>query len=154
MLNFFRFMFSKYNENEYRPIQCVDVTQAEVMSNQGALLLDVRGSGDFENGHAPNSKSIPLGVLKARLKEIEIFKDKPVAVICHSESCSKSAVRILQAEGFSQAFNVTGGMSSWKYSGLEVMRLVKLFFIRIRSTCKASLRANSVDKVWLNICSV
>lgn len=104
-------------------VQGVDVKQAQSMvSNQGALLLDVREPAEYAAIHAPNAKLIPLGEVGLRLKEIEAYKDKPVAVICRSGRRSAKAVALLQEAGFTQASNVQGGIQAWEQAGLEVVK--------------------------------
>jgi rhodanese-related sulfurtransferase len=103
--------------------QGVDVKLAHSMvSSQGALLLDVREPVEYAAIHAPNAKLIPLGEVGLRLKEIEAYKDKPVAVICRSGRRSAKAVAILQEAGFSQVSNVQGGIQEWEKAGLEVIK--------------------------------
>jgi len=99
----------------------VDVKQAQSMSKQGALLLDVREPAEYAAIHAANAKLIPLGEVGNRLQEIEAYKDKPVAVICRSGRRSAQAVAILQKAGFTQVVNVEGGTSAWVQAGLEVV---------------------------------
>lgn len=100
----------------------VDVKTAQSMNQQGALLLDVREPSEYAAIHAANAKLIPLGEVGARLKEIEAYKDKPVAVICRSGRRSAQAVSILQEAGFKQAVNVSGGTNAWVQAGLEVVK--------------------------------
>lgn len=100
----------------------VDVVTAQSMNQQGALLLDVREPSEFAAVHATNAKLIPLGEVGARLKEIEAYKDKPVAVICRSGRRSAQAVGILKEAGFTQAVNVQGGTNAWVQAGLEVVK--------------------------------
>ncbi len=102
--------------------QGVDVKQAQSMNQQGALLLDVREPAEYAAVHAPNAKLIPLGEVGLRLKEIEAYKDKPIAVICRSGRRSAKAVAILQEAGFTQVVNVQGGTNAWVQAGLEVVR--------------------------------
>jgi rhodanese-related sulfurtransferase len=102
--------------------QGVDVKAAKSMSEQGALLLDVREPDEYAAVHAVNAKLIPLGEVGARLKEIEAYKDKPVAVICRSGRRSAQAVGILKEAGFTQAVNVEGGTTAWVQAGLEVIK--------------------------------
>lgn len=102
--------------------QGVDVKQAQSMSQQGALLLDVREPAEYAAIHAPNAKLIPLGEVGLRLKEIEAYRDKPVAVICRSGRRSAKAVALLQEAGFTQVVNVQGGTNAWEQAGLEVIR--------------------------------
>jgi rhodanese-related sulfurtransferase len=100
----------------------VDVKQAQSMNQQGALLLDVREPAEYAAIHAPNAKLIPLGEVGLRLKEIEAYKDKPIAVICRSGRRSAKAVALLQEAGFSQVSNVQGGILAWEQAGLEVIK--------------------------------
>lgn len=100
----------------------VDVKQAQSMSKQGALLLDVREPEEYSAIHAPNAKLIPLGEVGSRLKEIEVYKNKPVAVMCRSGRRSAKAVALLQEAGFSQVSNVQGGILAWEQAGLEVIK--------------------------------
>ncbi|MDO8990463.1 MAG: rhodanese-like domain-containing protein [Sideroxyarcus sp.] len=103
--------------------QGVDVKQAHNMvTSQGALLLDVREPSEFAAIHASSAKLIPLGEVGLRLKEIEAYKDKPVAVICRSGRRSAKAVALLQEAGFTQAVNVQGGTNAWEQAGLEVIK--------------------------------
>ncbi|MFA6121285.1 MAG: rhodanese-like domain-containing protein [Sideroxydans sp.] len=102
--------------------QGVDVKMAKSMSDQGALLLDVREPDEYAAVHAVNAKLIPLGEVGTRLKEIEAYKDKPVAVICRSGRRSAQAVSLLKESGFTQVVNVEGGTSAWVQAGLEVIK--------------------------------
>ena len=100
----------------------VNVKQAQSMSSQGALLLDVREPSEYAAIHAPHAKLIPWGEVGSRLSEIDAYKDKPVAVICRSGRRSAQAVAILQKAGFTQVVNVQGGTNAWEQAGLEVIK--------------------------------
>lgn len=102
--------------------QGVDAKAAKSLSDQGALLLDVREPDEYAAVHAVNAKLIPLGEVGARLKEIEAYKDKPVAVICRSGRRSAQAVSLLKESGFTQVVNVEGGTQAWVQAGLDVIK--------------------------------
>jgi rhodanese-related sulfurtransferase len=105
----------------------IDVKQAQVMSSQGALLLDVREPDEYAAIHASHAKLIPLGEVNSRLKEIEAYKNKPIVVMCRSGRRSAQAVSLLKGAGFTHVSNVTGGIQAWEQAGLEVIRLQKLW---------------------------
>lgn len=102
--------------------QGVDVKQAQSMIGNGALLLDVREPAEYAAIHAPNAKLIPLGEVNSRLKEIEAYKNKPIAVMCRSGHRSAIAVGLLKEAGFTQASSVQGGIQAWEGAGLAVIR--------------------------------
>ena len=71
-----------------------------------ALLLDVREPDEWEAGHAPGARHIPLGQLGARAEEIP--RTAAIYVIC------RSGVRSARA---TQALNVDDGMQGWAAAG-------------------------------------
>ena len=70
------------------------------------ILLDVRTTSEYGNGHIEGFKNIPVDELRERLDEIE--KDKPVYVICQSGLRSYIGTRILEGNGY-KAYNFSGG---------------------------------------------
>ena len=102
-------------------LQAVDVKQGAVLQSRGALLLDVRESDEYAQGHAPGSTLIPLGQLQHRLQEIDGYQNKPIVLICRSGRRSEQALKLLERAGFSAAVNVEGGMIAWQKAGLKVI---------------------------------
>ena len=100
----------------------LDVKAAQAMSEQGALLLDVREPEEYSAVHVPNAKLIPLGELESRLQEIASYKDKPIVVMCRSGRRSSRAVSLLKEAGYTQVSNVKGGITAWQKDGLAVVR--------------------------------
>lgn len=100
----------------------VNVQQAQNMSQQGVLLLDVREESEYAALHAPQAKLIPLGDISSRMKEIDAYKDKPIVVVCRSGRRSTRAVAILKDAGFTQVSNVQGGMIAWEQAGLATIK--------------------------------
>ena len=82
------------------------VDLAEVMS-RGAVIVDVRTTGEYAGGHVRGSLNIPLDQLRNGMAKLK--KDKPVITCCASGMRSGSARGMLQSAGFSEVHN--GG--SW-----------------------------------------
>lgn len=80
----------------------------QLMKN-GAVIIDVRTKGEYQQGHIRGSLNIPLQSLENNLSKIK--KDKPVITCCASGMRSASAKSILKANGFSEVYN-GGGWSS------------------------------------------
>ncbi len=75
---------------------------------QGAIILDVRTVGEFQQGHGKPSKNIPLDKLGQNIEKIKKW-DKPVITCCASGMRSASAASTLKSHGI-EAYN--GG--SWQ----------------------------------------
>ncbi len=77
------------------------------------LLLDVREP--FERAIVNiGGTFIPLRELPERLQELEDFRNHPVVVYCRSGVRSAQAVALLREAGFTQAFNLRGGILAWR----------------------------------------
>lgn len=88
----------------------------------GAVLLDVRTPAEFEAGHAPAARNVPLDRLDPNSLPLIFRQDGiPVAVICQTGSRGQAACEKMMAAGW-QSINVDGGMSAWKAAGLPVVR--------------------------------
>lgn len=75
-------------------------------------LLDVRDTDEFEEGHAPGARNIPLNDLRAALDSLS--KERPLAVYCAVGGRAHNAVRILRQHGFNAA-NISGGFTTWRH---------------------------------------
>lgn len=76
------------------------------------VVIDVRPSDEFDSGHVPFARSIPLPELKSRLQELP--KDKQVIAYCRGPFClmSADAVKLLRAQGF-DAVQLRDGVAEW-----------------------------------------
>jgi len=90
---------------------------ADVLLRSGAVLLDVREPAEWQAGHAPGARHIPLGALTSRLDEVP--RSQRVVVVCRSGSRSARATALLARSGF-DAVNLEGGMLAWASAGLAV----------------------------------
>jgi adenylyltransferase/sulfurtransferase len=77
------------------------------------LLLDVREPREFETAHIEGARLVPLGELEKRLGELETWKGRTVVVHCHRNGRSAVACRILAEHGFSEVWNLSGGIEAW-----------------------------------------
>ncbi len=94
-------------------------TVGEVSGRHDATILDVRGRGEFEEGHIPGALNIPLGELESRIDEVPAGN---VAIHCQGGGRSAIAASILQSRGRDDIANMAGGFSEWEKSGNPVAR--------------------------------
>jgi rhodanese-related sulfurtransferase len=89
-------------------------------NNDDAIFLDVRESGETANGKITKAIQIPVGSVKERIAELEKHKDKPVVVYCKTGARSSIACNALTKNGFSDVYNLTGGIMSWQEAHLPI----------------------------------
>jgi rhodanese-related sulfurtransferase len=101
-----------------KPYATVTPEQAVDLVGQGAVLLDVREPHEWQAGHAPKARHIPLGDLPRRSSELP--EGKPVLTVCRSGHRSARAAKLLAGSG-RPVSNVAGGMTAWARAGLPVV---------------------------------
>ena len=77
--------------------------------SDGAVIVDVRTKGEYQQGHIKGSLNIPLNNLSSQLTKLK--KDKVIITCCASGMRSAQARSILKENGFAEVHN-GGGWSS------------------------------------------
>ena len=79
----------------------------------GEHLIDVREVHEWEAGHAPKARLLPMSEIHERLDELP---EGPLLIICHSGARSARVSDFLAQSGY-PVTNVLGGMSAWIAAG-------------------------------------
>ena len=80
------------------------------------IILDVRTKEEYDDGHIPGAKLVPVQILPMKLDELDKYKDKPVLVYCASGGRSPRAVETLANNDFKNIYHLSSGICSWRYS--------------------------------------
>jgi len=91
---------------------------AERQRVEGARLLDVRTSEEWNAGHVADSVWIPITELPDRIEELD--DDEPVVVVCRTGARSAAATAALLRAGY-DAVNLAGGLQAWAAAGQPVV---------------------------------
>ncbi len=78
---------------------------------EGSMIIDVRGTTEFETWHIPEATNIPLGKLRSQLDKLP--KDQPLFLYCRVGFRSYLAHRILVQSGFSKVRTLAGGSKTF-----------------------------------------
>lgn len=101
--------------------QVINVSQAiRLMNQKTSVVVDVTEPQEFQAGHLPKARNIPLKQLAERTSELEKKKKMPVIVVCRSGNRSKKGAMILGREGFEQVYTISGGLQAWQKENLPV----------------------------------
>ena len=87
---------------------------------EGAVVVDVRTDGEHQSGNIPNTKSIPVDVLREHVEEL---RGKDVIVTCAVGQRGHTAVQLLRGHGV-KARNLDGGYTTWR-TGMDARKRVK-----------------------------
>lgn len=107
------YAFKNKQTNPYFP-EISDVNPQEVFEHAKELeLIDVREESEYtgELGHVAGTKLIVLSTIPDNLKTLP--KDKTIVFICRSGGRSAQASAFAKKEGFTDVYNMQGGMLLW-----------------------------------------
>jgi len=93
-----------------------------LVNRQGALVLDIRGQGEFNKGHIHGAKNIPMSQLADNIDKLSEYKDKPIVVVCANGISVSAACSLLAKKGFNQVYKLQGGMAAWNGDNLPVVK--------------------------------
>lgn len=75
------------------------------------FLLDVREPWEFNICAIENSELIPMGQIASAIDRLD--SERETVVICHHGIRSRSVAMYLERNGFTNLYNLTGGVESW-----------------------------------------
>ena len=83
-------------------------------------LIDVRTPGEYETGHLKNAVNININGDDFEQQLAKLDKTRPVMVYCRSGGRSSSAANKMEAMGFTEVYNMDGGIMQWRDAGKPV----------------------------------
>jgi rhodanese-related sulfurtransferase len=101
----------------FRPVTVDELREA--MRDERVIVLDVRPQVEYQAGHLPQARSIPITELEARLDELP--KEREIVAYCRGPYCvfADEAVALLRARGY-LARRLQEGVPEWRALGLPV----------------------------------
>jgi rhodanese-related sulfurtransferase len=86
---------------------------------KSVVVLDVRPETEYESGHVPTARSIPITQLKRRLKELP--RKREIIAYSRGSYCifADQAVKLLRSRGY-KAFRLADGFPGWKVRGFPI----------------------------------
>lgn len=101
----------------------VDVeTFEKIMSEGDGLLLDVRTDREFASGHLKGATQIDYRSANFEKEVVELDKSVPVYIYCRSGGRSGEAAHLMKGMGFSEVYNLEGGILAWERAGKPVIK--------------------------------
>ena len=104
--------------NVVSPQEVYDALQ----SDQSLQLLDVRTPDEYGVTHLKSSQNICVTTPGFKEKAEKLDKSLPVYVYCKKGGRSAQASEILSEMGFTQIFDLQGGITNWEDQELETVK--------------------------------
>ena len=95
----------------------VAAAEAKQLIDSGAQLLDIRTDVEYEAGHIPGARHVPLADVPK--ESTGLAKGDPVILYCRSGNRSGPAAEAFAASGW-DAHSIEGGLLAWAEAGYEL----------------------------------
>jgi rhodanese-related sulfurtransferase len=95
----------------------VSAEEAKQIIESGSQLIDVRTDVEFQAGHIPGARHVPLADVQRESAAFD--KEHPVVLYCRSGNRSGPAADAFAASGW-HAHSIAGGLIAWSEAGLEL----------------------------------
>ena len=91
----------------------INLDELKLKQNQGAVIVDVRSSQEYLEGHLAGAINIPYYEINRNVYNIIKNRNKEIVVYCQEGVRSKQAFKILRKLKYEKVFNLYGGIENW-----------------------------------------
>lgn len=98
----------------------VEQFEQKIAAAQHPQLIDVRTPDEYAEGHLKNAVNININSGDFDAMAGKLDKSKPVFVYCLSGHRSSNAAAKMQELGFTEVYNMNGGITKWIGAGKPV----------------------------------
>lgn len=104
-------------------IKVISVEEVREALNDGPYqLIDVRTLEEFNEGHLSNAKNICVTDDDFNEKVAKLDRNEPVYLYCRSGVRSARAGEILREMGFTEIYDMDGGILKWEEEAFELKK--------------------------------
>lgn len=108
--------------DEKEGIKLVTPSEMEnILQLEGVQLVDVRTPEEYKEGYIKNAQNIDFKSPTFDEDINKLDKTKPVILYCKSGKRSAKCSKKLLEAGFEKIYELEGGITEWKYKGLDVI---------------------------------
>lgn len=93
-----------------------------IMNKDETVIVDVREPNEFAEGHIQGAINMPFSKIGERAAELDPHKNAPIIVNCQSGTRSLAAGKKLTELGFTQVYELKGGLFAWKDQNLPMSK--------------------------------
>ena len=107
------------------PLQSITTAELlQLLEAGNVVILDVRPEVEYQSGHIPEARSIPIDELETRLGELP--RDQEIIAYCRGPYCvfADEAVTLLQKQGY-RARRLIDGLPDWQALNLPVVTVME-----------------------------
>ena len=94
------------------PVITVEQLKAKLDAGETPRIIDVRESSEYSIARIPNAELKPLGQILQWSRELGDHEQE-IILHCHHGMRSHRAAELLAVNGFTNVYNLSGGIDAW-----------------------------------------
>jgi rhodanese-related sulfurtransferase len=99
----------------------VSASEAKTLiDSRGALVIDVRMPGRYDDAHVAGAINIPLAELGGAAASLPADRSHPIVCVCDAGNISANGMLYLKSLGYSNVKSLSGGTRGWIREGLPI----------------------------------
>jgi len=106
-----KFLKRTKSENQIREIDFRSLKEM-IKNGKETALIDVRSPGEFSEGRINSAINIPLYDIEKNISKVCLNRNMQIIVYCQSGARSKKACNILKKLGYTNLYNLKGGLDA------------------------------------------
>ena len=91
----------------------VNMKELEEKQKNGAVIVDVRSSQEYDEGHINNAINIPYYEIKNNFNNVLKNRNQEIVLYCQTGFRSKQAYKKLIKLEYKNVYNLYGGLDNW-----------------------------------------
>ena len=91
----------------------ISMQELEEKQKNGAVIIDVRSSQEYDEGHINNAINIPKYEIKKNVNNVLKNKNQEIVLYCQTGFRSKQAYKKLIKLEYKNVYNLFGGLEKW-----------------------------------------
>lgn len=135
----------------------IDVTSQQakelIGSTDRLIAVDVREVYEYCDsiGHIPGALNYPWNSEVLQIRYEELPADSPILVVCRSGGRSNRAANFLDSKGFSQIYDMLGGMQAWLWETTTCVDVDDDGINDDLDNCPNAYNPSQIDSDWDNV---
>ncbi len=115
---------NRMQEQKKIPTITRDELKKKIDSDDEFVLLEALSRDEFEKGHLPNARHLPLEKAQEKASQLIPNRKTPVVVYCSGPDCDASleTARKLHEMGYENLRRYEGGKAEWKQAGYRMVQ--------------------------------
>lgn len=98
---------------------------AAMLTEKSPAIIDVRTQAEYDkDGYIEGATLIPFAEFLDNLGQLPAEKDAPILIYCASGHRGGMAMMALRLLGYTEVYNLNGGLNAWKAAGMPVAGVV------------------------------